>query len=131
MLIFLIVGIFAFSKSYTTAAIAVVNVGKISEYPPGTIKFINKAKTFVISDEEGIYAVSSVCTHLGCIINQKEKELVCPCHGAKFDISGKVLSGPAKQDLNWYHLELGKENNIILDTATAVNKGTKLPYPSK
>jgi glycine/D-amino acid oxidase-like deaminating enzyme/nitrite reductase/ring-hydroxylating ferredoxin subunit len=59
-------------------------------------------KIAAFRDEEGIvHAVSAVCTHLGCLVNwnNAEKSWDCPCHGARFDCQGKVLHGPATQDL--------------------------------
>lgn len=43
--------------------------------------------------------VSSVCTHLGCTVQNKLREgkLFCPCHISYFELeSGKVIEGPAK-----------------------------------
>ena len=43
---------------------------------------------------------SSTCSHLGCRINRAEgKELVCPCHGSRFDLKGNVAHGPADRGL--------------------------------
>ncbi len=43
---------------------------------------------------------SARCPHLGCLINRLENEqLVCPCHGSRFSVDGKVLEGPAFKDL--------------------------------
>ena len=71
---------------------------------PGTGKLveIDGKKVAAYRDEKGtIHALSPTCTHMGCIVNwnQEEKSWDCPCHGARFDIDGKVLTGPATIDL--------------------------------
>ena len=56
----------------------------------------------VYRDETGkLFAVKSACTHMGGNVdwNATEKSWDCPCHGARFDIEGKVLNGPATADL--------------------------------
>jgi cytochrome b6-f complex iron-sulfur subunit len=49
----------------------------------------------------GFIAVSRVCTHLGCLVdfNKAQGRIICPCHGAVFDLDGKVLSGPPPKPL--------------------------------
>ena len=48
-------------------------------------------------------AVSAVCTHQGCIVQWTDEQsggaFACPCHQSNFDLSGKVLGGPAKAPL--------------------------------
>jgi len=46
-----------------------------------------------------IYALSLVCTHLGCTLNVTGERLSCPCHGSEFDRQGRVLKGPADRVL--------------------------------
>ncbi|MEN3273283.1 MAG: hypothetical protein V7636_2044, partial [Actinomycetota bacterium] len=48
-----------------------------------------------------LHAVAATCTHLGCRIafNTAERSWDCPCHGSRFDIDGRVIQGPAVQDL--------------------------------
>src|SRR5262249_1593731 len=59
-------------------------------------------KLAIYRDEAGAYhRRSAVCPHLGCIVswNSSEKSWDCPCHGSRFDPYGKVINGPAKDDL--------------------------------
>lgn len=39
------------------------------------------------------------CPHAGCLVKEKNNEFVCPCHGSRFSLDGKVLEGPATSDL--------------------------------
>ena len=46
--------------------------------------------------------VIGVCTHLGCIPTGNEGEFngwFCPCHGSTYDVSGRIRSGPAPNNL--------------------------------
>ncbi len=59
-------------------------------------------KLAVYKDERGnSHVVSAVCTHMKCIVNwnQSEKTWDCPCHGSRFDINGRVIEGPALDNL--------------------------------
>jgi len=43
-----------------------------------------------------VRALSARCTHLGCRLNQVERDMiVCACHGSRFDDAGRVVRGPA------------------------------------
>ncbi|MEO6149592.1 MAG: FAD-dependent oxidoreductase [Mucilaginibacter sp.] len=75
---------------------------KSIEKDSGTIIKYKDQKLAVYKDEQGeIHALSPVCTHAGCIVNfnASEKTWDCPCHGGRFDIDGKVLTGPPMKDL--------------------------------
>ena len=59
-------------------------------------------KLAVYRDAAGtVHKCSAVCTHLGCVVewNHVEKSWDCPCHGSRFDPQGRVLMGPAIEDL--------------------------------
>jgi glycine/D-amino acid oxidase-like deaminating enzyme/nitrite reductase/ring-hydroxylating ferredoxin subunit len=77
---------------------------------PGTGKVVEVGgkKIAVYRDDQGeIFALSPVCTHAGCIVNWNgaEKSWDCPCHGARYDINGQVLTGPATLSLPKIDLE--------------------------
>ncbi|MBA3704529.1 MAG: FAD-dependent oxidoreductase, partial [Bacteroidetes bacterium] len=48
-----------------------------------------------------LHLISAECTHLGCTVtwNMDEQSWDCPCHGSRFTYKGKVINGPANNDL--------------------------------
>lgn len=52
-------------------------------------------------DDGSLHAVAATCTHLGCRVtfNTAERSWDCPCHGSRFDVDGRVIQGPAIEDL--------------------------------
>ncbi|MCX7724370.1 MAG: ubiquinol-cytochrome c reductase iron-sulfur subunit [Thermodesulfovibrio sp.] len=71
-------------------------------------------KIYLVNHKNSIFALSPVCTHLGCFVNYDRNlnEFICPCHGGVYDIEGKVLKGPPKSSLNRFPIKI--ENNKIL-----------------
>jgi hypothetical protein len=50
-------------------------------------------------DEQGkLYLLHAVCPHMHCTVtwNAAERSWDCPCHGARYDVEGNVLTGPAE-----------------------------------
>lgn len=73
--------------------------------PPGSGAVVRRGlkKIAVYCDDAGqLQEMSAVCPHLGGIVawNHSEKTWDCPCHGSRFDKSGKVLNGPAISNLS-------------------------------
>lgn len=53
-------------------------------------------RVILVKNAAGLRLLSAKCTHLGCRINKMEDgELVCPCHGSRYDLSGIPVKGPA------------------------------------
>ena len=72
--------------------------------PPGHggVVELGGEKAGVYRDEDGtLYPVSIRCRHLGCQLawNPDEKSWDCPCHGSRYDRYGRLLSGPAQEDI--------------------------------
>jgi len=70
-----------------------------------------KERLAVIKDNTGFYALSLVCTHLGCTVTVSENSFSCPCHGSLFNRQGKVDRGPASEPLR--RLKLVTDNGMI------------------
>jgi glycine/D-amino acid oxidase-like deaminating enzyme/nitrite reductase/ring-hydroxylating ferredoxin subunit len=62
----------------------------------------NDRHAVYVSEDGERYAVSAVCTHLGCIVawNGAERTWDCPCHGSRFAVDGSVIEGPATRPLD-------------------------------
>jgi glycine/D-amino acid oxidase-like deaminating enzyme/nitrite reductase/ring-hydroxylating ferredoxin subunit len=68
----------------------------------GKILDLDGQRVAAARDDDGkLHLVSAICTHLGCVVrwNQSERTWDCPCHGSRFDPSGKVIAGPAETAL--------------------------------
>lgn len=84
---------------------APVKLLKDLEVGNGDIIEIENEKFGVYKEsEERIYAVSIKCPHLGCQLewNADEKSWDCPCHGSRFDYTGKLIDNPAQNCLKMY-----------------------------
>lgn len=90
-------------------------VGKPSEFPPGTDTLIPGRNVRVIATNEGIAAMSLVCTHLGCLVSRNDEGFSCPCHGSKFDSSGHPIAGPAPRGLAWLAVSQAADGTLIVD----------------
>ncbi len=91
-----------------------------ADYPTGSATSISEAKAWLFRDEAGLYAVSAVCTHLGCTATYADAQFDCPCHGSQFNQAGFVLRGPARLPLKHVELTLSSEGLVMLDTSVSV-----------
>jgi cytochrome b6-f complex iron-sulfur subunit len=99
--------------------------GPTESFPPESVTLNKEQKVFIVRAKEGyFYAVSSVCTHLGCITNWKSEEgiIACPCHGSKFDRQGNVLEGPAPRPLLRFAMALDEQGQLVIDKGLIVGE---------
>ncbi|HZL88623.1 MAG TPA: ubiquinol-cytochrome c reductase iron-sulfur subunit [Pirellulaceae bacterium] len=98
-------------------------VGFPDTYAPGQVetKFIPQFGIWLVRYEfEGqpmIYALKSVCTHLGCTPNwlEAEQKFKCPCHGSGFYKDGVNFEGPAPRPLERYAISLADDGQLLVD----------------
>src|ERR1700690_486577 len=81
-----------------------VMAGNVSALTVGSMHTMTNV--VVARDAGGGYAMSAVCTHAGCLLDDSATTiaagLYCPCHGSTFDASGNVTGGPARSSLQHY-----------------------------
>lgn len=98
-------------------------IGPPTEYGAGTVSTKWKAQfgVWVVNDEidgqQMIYALSTVCTHLGCTPNwlEGEQKFKCPCHGSGFYRTGVNFEGPAPRPLERHGVRLAEDGMLEVD----------------
>lgn len=77
-----------------------INVNDLNE-DEGKIIEVNGKKFGAYKKEGKIYYINPICSHLGCELkfNNLEKTWDCPCHGSRFDYTGKSINEPSINDL--------------------------------
>src|SRR5512141_1589591 len=101
-------------------------IGSPSDFPPGSATFLPERRLFVFNGPDGLFCISSVCTHLGCNVRHVGAGFECPCHGSRYDEAGRVTSGPAPKPLEWYALSLSAREQLIVDLDHAVGPDFRL-----
>jgi len=60
-------------------------VGKPEDFPPGARVSLDARRVCVVREGDRMAAISTTCTHLGCIVAVAETGFACPCHGSHYD----------------------------------------------
>ncbi|MDO8637425.1 MAG: Rieske 2Fe-2S domain-containing protein, partial [Dehalococcoidia bacterium] len=102
----------------------IVKIGKPEDFPPGAQKLLPDSKIVVNATNGGLFAMSAVCTHLGCTVGSVEWGYQCPCHGSKFDRNGLVIRGPAPDPLPWLKIDQAPDGSLVVDLERTVPRGT-------
>jgi cytochrome b6-f complex iron-sulfur subunit len=88
-------------------------------YDIGTVDERWKVKfgVWMVRTAQGLYALSTTCTHLGCTPNwlAGENKFKCPCHGSGFYKTGINFEGPAPRPLERYRISLTEDGQVLVD----------------
>jgi menaquinol-cytochrome c reductase iron-sulfur subunit len=94
------------------------DVGEVSEFADSkapvrkTIAFAQRDSWREVVSAQSVYVnrtadgqfevLSAICPHLGCSVSwqQGKNEFVCPCHGGRFALDGKHISGPPRRAMD-------------------------------
>ncbi len=101
---------------------SVFRAGKIGEYAePGVYEQFKATQgVWIVHQADGtLVAISTICTHLGCIPNwmSADQKFKCPCHGSGFYMDGVNFEGPAPRPLERYKISLDGEY-VVVDKST-------------
>lgn len=102
------------------------SIGKPDGFPPGTRITLETRRICILREGNKLAAVSTTCTHLGCIVGLSDTGFACPCHGSRFDTDGTVTGGPAPRALPWFKTTLAPNGEIEVDKDIEVAPGSYL-----
>jgi cytochrome b6-f complex iron-sulfur subunit len=118
-------------------------------YAVGSTTVLTDKRVVINRDPDGFYAISLICTHLGCTpryfpdvtsdliaqgtgglrANQQNKELPgfkCPCHGSRYYRDAVNFYGPAPRPMDRVHLEVARDGKLFIDRSIIVDRSFRL-----
>lgn len=100
-----------------------IDAGNVSLVTAGTLTILRGSNLVLGRDANGLYAMSAVCTHAGCIVGNSPtgKGVYCGCHGSAFDSNGAVTKGPAGSPLQHYQVDLASDGTITIQGSMPIS----------
>jgi cytochrome b6-f complex iron-sulfur subunit len=103
---------------------ALLVAGPVAEFTPASVRAFPGGKFYLVRlADGGFLALSSRCTHLGCMVpwDEKQRAFPCPCHASRFDERGDVLAPPAIRALDLFPVVI--EAGIVkVDTSRRITR---------
>jgi len=106
--------------------------GPPADFAPGVDeRFKDTQSVWIVKSTDGIFALSTVCTHLGCTPNwlASENKFKCPCHGSGYRMSGLHFEGPAPRPLERFAISVDETGSIKIDKSKAIRFATQWNDP--
>jgi len=102
----------------TETAVSSVVAGRKGELLPNSgriFRFGDKPGILINTSSGELVAFNAVCTHLNCTVqyDPQGRYILCPCHNGRFDLSGKVISGPPPRPLEKYDVNIRGEEIVV------------------
>lgn len=99
-------------------------IARYEDYPVGTVEYISGFNVYIISDEEGLYALSAECARGKGIIEKRNVGFLCRKNGALYRDDGRPYY-IARKNLEWYKIYEDEEGNLVVDKEETVPRGEK------
>lgn len=82
---------------------------------------VSGQRVIVLQSKDQLYALSAKCTHEGCTVTYQPGQSIiwCPCHDGRFDLTGRVVSGPPPQPLVKYAAQRQPDGGIVISVEKA------------
>lgn len=82
---------------------------------------VSGQRVIVLQSQDQLLAFGAKCTHEGCTITYQpgQSALWCPCHDGRFDLTGRVLSGPPPKPLTRYLAHPQPDGGIVISEEKA------------
>jgi len=118
-------------------------------YAVGSTTVLTDKRVVINRDPDGFYAISLICTHLGCTpryfpdvtsdliaqgvhglrANQQQNALPgfkCPCHGSRYYRDAVNFFGPAPRPMDRVHVEVARDGKLFIDRSIVVDRRFRL-----
>lgn len=95
-----------------------IKVGEPALFEEGKVVETYKDRgIWMVRNQGKIYALNTMCTHLGCTPNwlEADKKFKCPCHGSGFYITGINFEGPAPRPLERWAISVADDGQLLVD----------------
>ena len=92
----------------SVSSVVAAKTGELATNAAKIFKFGNRPGILVHTPNGDLKAFSAVCTHLNCTVQYDNETSViwCACHNGKFDLNGRVISGPPPKPLEPYQVNI-------------------------
>ncbi|MEI8254092.1 MAG: ubiquinol-cytochrome c reductase iron-sulfur subunit [Deltaproteobacteria bacterium] len=107
-----------------------ITVGRPEDLAVGTAVVLANGHVILLRTGAGFVALSTVCTHLGCIVRQDAETggFACPCHGSRFHADGTVRLGPADRALRRHAISV-ERGMLVVDSGSYVEPHAVFTVP--
>jgi cytochrome b6-f complex iron-sulfur subunit len=101
-------------------------IGAPDKFEEGNVyeQWKNEYGVWIVKNNGELFAIRTVCTHLGCTPNwlEGEQKFKCPCHGSGFRKTGINFEGPAPRPLERHIIRLADDGQVEIDKSRKLQK---------